>query len=105
MLIQGKHYQTIWLNEKDSTFFSVIDQRSLPHELKIMDIKSVNETAFAIKEMVVRGAPLIGVTAAFGLYLATLEADQIKTILMRFLIKNFKNWQLQDQPQLICYGL
>jgi methylthioribose-1-phosphate isomerase len=76
MLIQGKHYQTIWLNEKDTTFFSVIDQRSLPHELKIMDIKSVDETAFAIKEMVVRGAPLIGVTAAFGLYLAALEADQ-----------------------------
>lgn len=76
MLIQSKHYQTIWLNEKDTSFFSVIDQRALPHEVKIMDIKSTEEAAFAIKEMVVRGAPLIGVMAAFGLYLATLEAKQ-----------------------------
>ncbi len=74
MLVQGKHYQTIWLNEKDSSFVSVIDQRALPHELKIIDIKSVDEAAYAIKEMVVRGAPLIGVTAAYGMYLATLEA-------------------------------
>ena len=76
MLLQGKHFNTIWLNEKDSSFFFVIDQRFLPHELKIIDIKSSSETAFAIKEMIVRDAPLIGVTAAFGLYLATLEANK-----------------------------
>jgi methylthioribose-1-phosphate isomerase len=74
MLIHNQLYHTIWLNEKDAASFFVIDQRRLPHELAIIEIKSVAAGAEAISNMTVRGAPLIGVTAAYSLYLATLEA-------------------------------
>jgi methylthioribose-1-phosphate isomerase len=74
MLIQGKPYQTIWANETGQGPFFVIDQRQLPHRLSVMEISSSEEAAIAIEQMAVRGAPLIGVTAAYGLYLATVEA-------------------------------
>jgi len=73
MKIQGKHYHTIWLKEGDSKIVQVIDQRKLPFQFEIFDLKTVEDTFFAIKEMVVRGAPLIGVTAAYGMYLALLN--------------------------------
>lgn len=73
MKIQGKHYQTIWLKEGDLNTVQVIDQRKLPFQFEIFDIKTVADVFFAIKEMVVRGAPLIGVTAAYGVYLALLD--------------------------------
>ncbi len=73
MKIQGKHYHTIWLKENNTKIVQVIDQRKLPFQFEIFNIKSVDDTFFAIKEMVVRGAPLIGVTAAFGIYLSLLE--------------------------------
>lgn len=76
MLVRGKPHNTIWINEKDNSFFSVIDQKLLPHEVKIVDVHSSDETAEIIKDMTVRGAPLIGVTAAYGMYLATLEATK-----------------------------
>lgn len=71
MKVDGKSLETIWL-EHDT--IHVIDQRLLPHEFAIAKLTTVEETALAIREMWVRGAPLIGVTAAFGMYLATLEA-------------------------------
>lgn len=73
MKIQGKHYHTIWLSEKEANVVQVFDQRILPHEIKIHDLKTYQAAGHAIKDMVVRGAPLIGVTAAYGLYLACLE--------------------------------
>jgi methylthioribose-1-phosphate isomerase len=76
MLINKVNYHTIWLNETTRSAFSIIDQRLLPHELAIMDVHSSDIAATVIKDMAVRGAPLIGVTAAFGFYLGTLEADQ-----------------------------
>jgi len=74
MKIDGQSYHTIWLddNKKD---IKIIDQRWLPHEFRVVTLKTVEEAAQAIKEMWVRGAPLIGVTAAYGMYLATLEAQ------------------------------
>lgn len=75
MKIQGKHYNTIWVKEGNSEIIQVIDQRKLPFQFKIFDLKTVEDTFFAIKEMVVRGAPLIGVTAAYGMYLALLKFD------------------------------
>ena len=75
MKIGNKHYHTIWLSETDTKVFQVIDQRKLPFQFEIFDLKSVENTFYAIKEMVVRGAPLIGVTAAYGMYLALLEFD------------------------------
>jgi methylthioribose-1-phosphate isomerase len=74
MLIHNQPYQTIWLNEKNAASFFVIDQRRLPHELVIKAIQTSEQAAVAIETMMVRGAPLIGVTAAYGLYLAMLEA-------------------------------
>jgi len=63
----------IWL-AADEASVQVIDQRRLPHELVVMNLASVDETSAAIAEMVVRGAPLIGVTAAYGMYLAARSA-------------------------------
>lgn len=74
MKIQGKHYHTIWLSEKDSKTVCVIDQRKLPFQFEIFEIKSTEDAFFAISDMVVRGAPLIGITAAYGMYLALLES-------------------------------
>ena len=75
MKIQGKQYQTIWLKEGNPEVVQVIDQRKLPFQFEIFELKTVEDAFFAIKEMVVRGAPLIGVTAAFGVYLAVLNFD------------------------------
>ena len=64
----------IWLAENGKTL-CVIDQRLLPHELKILSLSTETGVIAAIREMVVRGAPLIGVTAAYGMYLASLSAS------------------------------
>jgi len=74
MKIQGKHYRTIWL--QDETTVQTFDQRFLPHELVIEDLTKLEDFVSAIREMHVRGAPLIGATAAYGLYIATREALQ-----------------------------
>ena len=71
MKINGKHYISIW-EEKGN--IHVFDQRLLPHKIEIFTIKTSEDAAFAIKDMVVRGAPLIGATAAYGVYLALKEA-------------------------------
>jgi len=63
----------IWM-ENDGSGVMVIDQRYLPHEFRVMELKTVDDVIAAIKHMVVRGAPLIGVTAAYGVYLAALTA-------------------------------
>lgn len=75
MKIQGKHYHTIWLNKNKPQIVQVIDQRKLPFVFEIIDLKTVSEVFYAIREMVVRGAPLIGVTAAYGMYLALFERE------------------------------
>ncbi|NCB08820.1 MAG: S-methyl-5-thioribose-1-phosphate isomerase, partial [Bacteroidia bacterium] len=68
MKIQGKHYQTLWVNDNETKTIQVIDQRKIPFRFEFMDLKTVDDVFFAIREMVVRGAPLIGVTAAYGMY-------------------------------------
>jgi len=78
--INGKSYRSIWLHPANKCIVQIIDQRFLPHRLVIKDLKTVNDTAFAIKEMLVRGAPLIGATAAYGMYLATLEVDSVEEL-------------------------
>ncbi len=76
MKINNQHYRTIWKHPDDPACIQIIDQRFLPHELIIEDLRSVEDFARAIKEMHVRGAPLIGGTAVYGLYMATLEAPE-----------------------------
>jgi methylthioribose-1-phosphate isomerase len=67
--IKGKPYRTIWV-AADGWSLEIIDQTRLPHELVIVPLKNVEDTARAIKTMQVRGAPLIGATAAYGVCLA-----------------------------------
>ena len=72
MKVDGRPYRTIWLNA-DGSSVDVIDQRWLPHEFRIATLRSVADAATAIRDMWVRGAPLIGATAAYGLALAMRE--------------------------------
>ena len=74
MRIDGTHYRTIWM-EKNPGIVNVIDQRFLPFEFRTLELKSAKDAYDAIAGMAVRGAPLIGVTAAFGLYLAAFRSD------------------------------
>ena len=76
MKIDGKSYRTIWQKPNQPHIIQIIDQRWLPHKLVIEDLITTDEVAKAIKEMHVRGAPLIGSAAAFGMYIAALEAPK-----------------------------
>ena len=69
MKVKGKNYKSIWLDRKKEAVIA-IDQRLLPHQFKLLFLKNIKDIKKAIKEMVVRGAPLIGVTAAYGIYLS-----------------------------------
>jgi len=69
MKIDGKPFRSIWL-DADGRNVSVIDQTVLPHRFAIAAIRSRDDAARAIKSMLVRGAPLIGATAAYGIALA-----------------------------------
>ena len=70
MKIEGKEYRTIWF---ENNIVKIIDQTKLPHKFLIKDLKRVKDAINAIKVMEVRGAPLIGATAAYGLVLAIIE--------------------------------
>ena len=72
MKVDGKPMRTIWL-EPDGWSLGVIDQTALPHRLVIARLTTLQEAAHAIRAMVIRGAPLIGVTAAYGMCLALRE--------------------------------
>ena len=72
MNINGQHYRTIWAAE-DARTVQIIDQTALPHQFEIVNLNTVAEAATAISDMLVRGAPLIGATAAYGFALAMRE--------------------------------
>jgi methylthioribose-1-phosphate isomerase len=74
--ISGEHYRTIWPTAVGSV--RVIDQSRLPFEFSTVDLNTLDDAAQAIRSMVVRGAPLIGATAAYGLALA-LRSDASDT--------------------------
>ncbi|MDH3538251.1 MAG: S-methyl-5-thioribose-1-phosphate isomerase, partial [Gammaproteobacteria bacterium] len=69
MNVAGLHYRSIWVND-DGISIDVIDQTRLPHAFEILNLKTLEDACAAIRDMVVRGAPLIGATAAYGYYLA-----------------------------------
>ncbi len=69
MKVDGTHYRSIW-REGDSMTVAVIDQTVLPHEFRTRRLQHLDDAVSAIRDMVVRGAPLIGATAAYGLCLA-----------------------------------
>ncbi len=70
MRIHGTPYRSIWPDPAAGGPVLVLDQRKLPHALEVLALQTWEETAEAIRNMTVRGAPLIGATAAFGMYLA-----------------------------------
>ncbi len=74
MKVDGKDMRPIWFNMASETV-QVIDQRFLPHKLIIKDLNTVDDTIHAIKEMVVRGAPLIGATGALGVYISLVQGN------------------------------
>ncbi|MDR0669293.1 MAG: S-methyl-5-thioribose-1-phosphate isomerase [Treponema sp.] len=77
MNIAGKHYRTIWLDAEDPRVVRIIDQLALPHRFEIVELRRFSDALSAIKDMRVRGAGLIGATAAWGMYLAALgEGDR-----------------------------
>ncbi|MFL5740107.1 MAG: S-methyl-5-thioribose-1-phosphate isomerase [Flavisolibacter sp.] len=74
MKVGDQYYRTIWWEEEG--LVRVIDQRFLPHSFVVEDLRTVTEMARAIKDMHVRGAGLIGASAAFGMYFAALAPSE-----------------------------
>ena len=72
MLVDDVPYRSIWRNQKNGSV-NIIDQRWLPHEFSMQQLSSTNDAMVAIRDMWVRGAPLIGVTAAYGMAIAMAE--------------------------------
>ncbi len=77
MRIKGKKYRTIWY---ENNVVKIIDQTKLPHQFVIKDLKTIKDAVKAIKTMEVRGAPLIGGTAAYGIVLAIQESKNLDFI-------------------------
>jgi len=73
MLVGTKNYKSIWFDKSDPSAVKAIDQRKLPFFFEILELRSVDDIFNSIKDMSVRGAPVIGAAGAFGIYLATLE--------------------------------
>ncbi len=74
MRINNKKFRTIWFEENK---VKIIDQTKLPHQFIIKELKNVKDAINAIKKMEVRGAPLIGATAAYGLVLSIIEKNDL----------------------------
>jgi len=74
MKIEGKNYRTIWFENNE---VKIIDQTKLPHNFIIKSLKNTKDAINAIKTMEVRGAPLIGATAAYGLVLSIIEKNDL----------------------------
>lgn len=75
MQVNGTNFQTIWVHPENNQIIQVIDQRKLPFEFGLIDLKSATDAYEAIQNMTVRGAPLIGVTGAYGVYLGLINSD------------------------------
>ncbi len=72
MNVDGVAYRSIWVNN-DGWSIDVIDQTRLPHAFEVENMQKLEDACIAIRDMLVRGAPLIGATAAYGFYLAMRE--------------------------------
>ena len=94
MKIEGKEYRTIWFDEKNQVV-KIIDQTKLPHKFIIKNLKTVKDAINAIKTMEVRGAPLIGGTAAYGMVLAIMENNDPE------FIKKSSDELIQSRPTAI----
>lgn len=75
MKINGEHFRTIWVDPADHNIICIIDQRHLPHKFIIEKLTNLTMARDAIRDMHVRGAGLIGVTAGFAMHLAAIDAN------------------------------
>jgi methylthioribose-1-phosphate isomerase len=82
MQIDNKHYHTIWHNSENDTV-TVIDQRILPFRFETIELNTIEDAWHAIADMIVRGAPLIGVTAAYGLWLGIKNESVVTSELLK----------------------
>ncbi len=96
MLAGSKYYQSIWFDESDPSVIRVIDQNRLPFFFEIKELCSVEDIYNAISDLTVRGAPLIGAAAAFGIYLATLEETSLTG--HRNLLENAARYLISCRP-------
>jgi methylthioribose-1-phosphate isomerase len=99
MKIGENYYRSVWFDGSKPGIISVIDQEKLPFIFEIKELLSVDDVFNAIKDMTVRGAPAIGVTAAFGMYLATLEITSRTNI--REHMKNAADYLISCRPTAI----
>lgn len=76
MNVEGKNYRTIWIHPDHKNIVQIIDQKKLPFRFETKDLLTPEDAFIAIKDMEVRGAPLIGATGAMGIYLASLQLKQ-----------------------------
>jgi methylthioribose-1-phosphate isomerase len=76
MKVNGKQYHTIWPDTMNPAIIHCIDQRKLPFEFVTEQLTTAGQVCEAIRDMHLRGAPLIGVAAAFGIYLSALEHEK-----------------------------
>jgi len=74
MKVNGRHFETIWMHPDKGGVVQIIDQRYLPFDFVIEDLTTVEDIFTAIRDMHLRGAPLIGAAGALGMYLAMLQA-------------------------------
>ncbi len=93
MQANGKPYRTIREKPDDDGTIQIIDQRWLPHKFVIEGLRTVDDVAAAIKDMHVRGAPLIGAAAAYGMYLAAIIAPKGK---------DFDSFMIESAERLIA---
>ncbi len=86
MQVNAKNYHTIWVHSENKQIVRVIDQRKLPFEFEVVDLYTAADAFEAIRNMTVRGAPLIGVTGAYGIYLGLIGATDLnwRTELLTF---------------------
>lgn len=77
MKVDGKAYRTVWLKPDNPRIVQVINQIKLPHVFEVVDLTCLDDACMAIRDMTVRGAGLIGACAAYGMYLAALEAPEV----------------------------
>ena len=107
MKVDGKHFRSIW-RDADGWSVSAIDQRRLPHEFVVARISSAEDATEAIRSMLVRGAPLIGATAAYGMALAmrteasdaALDRAYVMLLAARPTAINLK-WALDEMARLL----
>src|SRR5437016_8127637 len=76
MKVGSRYFRTIWVKPDNESVVQLIDQRFLPYRFIIEEVRTVEQMVTAIRDMHVRGAGLIGASAGYGMYLATLEAAQ-----------------------------